>query len=95
MAREKLTQMRLKKKRRLRGDRGQNNDDEADAAEQYVVTIGSGAEEEDQASDIELSEEPVQIVPKKAKSNKRVRIAEENPENEEERVLRLLGQSGF
>ena len=33
-------------------------------------------------------------MPKK-KTNKRVRIAEENPENEEERVLRLLGQSAF
>jgi hypothetical protein len=33
MAREKLTQMRLKKKRRLRGERGQNDDDGADADE--------------------------------------------------------------
>ncbi len=94
MAREKLTQMRLKKKRRLRGERGQNDEDGADNDEQYVVTLGSGAEEE-QASDHEQSEEPIQIVPKKVKNNKRVRIAEENPENEEERVLRLLGQSGF
>jgi hypothetical protein len=30
MAREKLTQMRLKKKRRLRGERGQNDEDGAD-----------------------------------------------------------------
>ncbi len=33
LAREKLTQMRLKKKRRLRGERGQNDDEGADADE--------------------------------------------------------------
>ncbi len=88
--------MRLKKKRRLRGDRGQNDDeDEKDVGEGYVVTLGSGQEDSREASENEASEEPVEIVPKKSKPNKRVRIAEENPENEEERVLKLLGSSAF
>ena len=90
MAREKLTQMRLKKKRRLRADRGQNDAED----EQYVATLGVSSAEEEQEQPSE-EEESVQIVPKKVKSKKRVKIAEENPENEEERVLRLLGQSGF
>jgi hypothetical protein len=38
--------MRLKKKRRLRGDRGQNGDDDVeDVGEGYVVTLGSGQED--------------------------------------------------
>lgn len=88
--------MRLKKKRRLRGDRGQNaDDDDEDVGEGYVVTLGSGQEDSYQASKNEASDELVERVPKKSKPNKRVRIAEEDPVNEEERVLKLLGSSAF
>lgn len=47
LAREKLTQNRLKKKRRLRGDRGQNADDD-EAGEEYVVTLGGSGQEDNE-----------------------------------------------
>jgi hypothetical protein len=47
LAREKLTQMRLKKKRKLRQARGQDvgsDDDGEEGGEQYVVTLASDGE---------------------------------------------------
>ena len=91
LARQKLTEMRLKKKRKMKDRRGGGQDDDAEDGG-YEVTIGNpddDGQDEDHADEGEA--EPVV---KAKKSKKRVRIAEEEPsgETEEQRALRLIGQ---
>lgn len=91
LAREKLTEMRLKKKRRLRGLRGNGDDDE----EQVAVLGGSSEDDQQSEAPEEESEEEAPVVIKKAsvkKANKRVRVSDVN---EEERALALLGNDDF
>ena len=51
LAREKLTQMRLKKKRKLRGEAGRGDDDDKDGDGQYVVTLASDGERSEVGSE--------------------------------------------
>jgi hypothetical protein len=91
LARQKLTEMRLKKKRKMKDRRGGGQDDDAEDGG-YEVTIGN-PDEDSQAEDHEDEGDPEPVV-KAKKSKKRVRIAEEEPagETEEQRALRLIGQ---
>lgn len=96
-ARQRLTEMRLKKKRKLRARRG--DDDQADGDESgVVVTLGGADNEEEESGEAHQSEEEPEeeVKPVKVSKKKRVKtVSAKEAGNEEDRALALLGMDDF
>ena len=90
LARTKLTEQRIKKKKRLRKMQGRDDNDEGEA----IAVLGS-ASEEGSADEAPVESDPIVVAPvvKEAKKGKkRVKIDEGN---EEDRALALLVNDNF